>query len=287
MPTFMAVWPFNYNTGGEPPQSSQIRFDVTTDPTGVTKMWVRSPTNDNRDVSTLLLNILPGSRLYLQNRADSTNYVVLDTTGPPIDKTTYAELPVAFISGSMVNGAIDLYAPVTLGVPDPVPVTGSGTPGELAAWTAPTAIGDSGEQAATPPPATAPVYVTLQQAADHLLLPIDVTQDPPDARLRDVQQKLAAATAIILDYLKIPPPLTVNPLNGGTRIYNPDPSPPPVDPVIQQAILIQLGELWGIRGDDESGALMHSRGTTDPGLMSQLSPTITNLLRRKRDPALA
>ena len=139
--------------------------------------------------------------------------------------------------------------------------------------------------------------VTLQQAVDHLALPIVLDSDPLDPRQNDLALKLFAAEAIILDYLKIPP--AINPLAPATRDtlppdwtpWPPDETPPPAtpprgqipedDPIVQAAILLQLGELWRFRGDDV-------KDTTDEDLtIGQLSPIVTNLLRRYRDPAYA
>jgi hypothetical protein len=112
--------------------------------------------------------------------------------------------------------------------------------------------------------------VTLQQAVDHLLLPIVVDSDPPDPRQADLTLKLAAAEAIVLDYIKAP---------QATPYLAPG---DPGLPILQAAILLELGELWRFRGDDVDGQ------SSDQDIeRGQLSPTITNLLRRFRDPALA
>jgi hypothetical protein len=110
--------------------------------------------------------------------------------------------------------------------------------------------------------------VTLQQAVDHLLLPIVLDSVPPDPRQVDLALKLEAAEAIILDYLALP---SADPAND----------PPEDDRIMQAAILLQLAELWRFRGDDIEG-----EGAVRDDL-GHLSPTITNLLRRYRDPALA
>lgn len=84
----------------------------------------------------------------------------------------------------------------------------------------------------------------------------------------EVLFKMALAEAIILDYLKIvavSPPIWTDENN--------------VPPVVQAAILLELGELWRFRGDDQSG-----QGPQNDG---NLSPMIVGLLRRYRDPALA
>ena len=117
-----------------------------------------------------------------------------------------------------------------------------------------------------PPP---PVLITREQAIDHLRLPLTV--DDVDSRTaRDLSVKLAQAESIILDYLKV------------------DPAAPPawleesgaVPPLVQAAVLVQLAELWRFRGDDTTDAApVYADG--------QLSPQVTNYLRRYRDPALA
>ena len=100
-------------------------------------------------------------------------------------------------------------------------------------------------------------FVTLDQAKGHLRLstPAD---DPGDPVLQD---QLDRAEAVILDYLKDNPPTAP-------------------DLVITQAVLLTLSELDRFRGDDEAS---YSQPTT----AGDLSPIVTNLLRRKRTPAIA
>jgi len=97
--------------------------------------------------------------------------------------------------------------------------------------------------------------VTLAQAAAHLRRPDLVV--PPDP---DLVLKLEQAEAIVLDYIK-------NDAPDNSKVIN-------------AAILLQLGEMWRFRGDD----LDDQRVTQTDG---DLSPVVTNLLRRHRDPALA
>lgn len=116
------------------------------------------------------------------------------------------------------------------------------------------------------------MLVTLQQAVRHLRLSHIVLGGSPasDDEL-DLTLKIEMAEAIILDYLKF---------NAGS----PSPWTDELDtpPVVQAAILLQLGELWRFRGDDPGS--IESAPTFEDG---QLSKTITHLLRRYRDPALA
>lgn len=94
-------------------------------------------------------------------------------------------------------------------------------------------------------------FVTLAQGKAHLRIPLSDTSEDTD-----LQAKLDAAEAVILDYIKTPAP---------------DPSA-----LIPAAILLQFGELYRYRGDDDGPK------QTD----GDLSPHVTNLLRRFRDPAL-
>jgi hypothetical protein len=101
--------------------------------------------------------------------------------------------------------------------------------------------------------------MALDLAAIKRHLQIPETDTDPDGD-QDLTDKLAEATAIVLDYLK-----------ADTL---------PDSPIVDAAIKLQVGELWRFRGDDPEG----DTAPTTPG---DLSPTVTNLLRRLRDPALA
>lgn len=96
------------------------------------------------------------------------------------------------------------------------------------------------------------MIASLAEAKEHLRV-------TGTARDSDITAKLQAAEAIILDYLKN------SNYQGSTHI-------------VKAAVLIQLGELDRFRGDDEQAP---------PQTPGQLSPVITNLLMRLRDPAIA
>ncbi len=109
--------------------------------------------------------------------------------------------------------------------------------------------------------------VTLRQGKRHLQIWTEESS-PLDPQDEDIAMKLDQAEDIILDYLKVqgisPPMWTFA----------------DVPPLVQAAILLQLAELFRFRGDDT--------GSTAPVFEEgQLSPAITNILRRYRDPALA
>ncbi len=110
--------------------------------------------------------------------------------------------------------------------------------------------------------------VTLAQAKRHLQIWTPITS-PLDDVDEDITLKLAQAEDIIIDYLK---------LSGMSPAWTESDVPP----LVQAAVLLQLAELFRFRGDDPASA--SSAPTFADG---QLSPAITNILRRYRDPALA
>jgi Phage gp6-like head-tail connector protein len=110
--------------------------------------------------------------------------------------------------------------------------------------------------------------VTLTEGKSHL----KITDPDGSAVDADVQFKLDAAEAAILDYI------------GSTAFWEAvivewDASTVPVH--VKQAILLQLGEYWRGRGDDlESPPRDASLEAKD------FSPAIVGLLRRTRDPVV-
>lgn len=79
----------------EPPTGSQLRLDA--EPPLATRMWARTSTVDGADATAVLSLVAAGSRLYLQDLDDSTRFARYKTTGAPVDKTDYFELPLAVI----------------------------------------------------------------------------------------------------------------------------------------------------------------------------------------------
>lgn len=117
--------------------------------------------------------------------------------------------------------------------------------------------------------------ITKQQAIDHLKLPIELGSPQSLASssiVRDLDMKMALAEALILDYLKVS---LTSPPDWDVEANT-------VPLVVQIAVLVQLAELWRFRGDDPA-TVTETQAYPD----GQLSPQVTNYLRRWRDPAIA
>jgi hypothetical protein len=105
--------------------------------------------------------------------------------------------------------------------------------------------------------------IDLEVAKDHL----NVTDPRHDLR---IERMVTQAQAIVLEYIaRSSDTAWTATIAAWTEVT--------VPPVVQAAILLQLGELYRYRGDDE----MPKRDEGD------LAPGVKSLLRRYRDPVIA
>ena len=221
----------------EPPTGTQIRMNAAT-PAAVTKLWLRYTTDDGIDAFYALERLASGATLIVQDKNDHLQAVKFQTAGAAVDKAGYFEVPVTYVSdcGAALGNNQTVLVALPSGVAEvPIP----GPPGPL---------------------------VTVAEAIAHLrLLPTDVD----DA---DLQQKLTAAEAIILDYLNI---------TAGMAVVIAGWTPETLPGQVRSAILLELGELYRFRGDDVSD----ENAPRDPNF--DLSPVIVGLLRRVVAPVIA
>jgi hypothetical protein len=110
--------------------------------------------------------------------------------------------------------------------------------------------------------------LTLTEAREHLKLPA-LVPDPGDA---DLQRKLEAAEAHVLDYLRRS---AVGAALVATWLDEIAPVPPPA--YVLHAILVQFGEFWRQRGDDDA------RDAPWRVTGEELNPYVVSLLRRLGD----
>jgi hypothetical protein len=82
----------------EPPTGSEVRLNNATQ-AQATGMFVRYLTVNGLDAKAIILNIVVGNKIYLQDKDDSTKFNSYTVTVNPIDKGTYAEIPIQWTQG--------------------------------------------------------------------------------------------------------------------------------------------------------------------------------------------
>lgn len=93
-----------HNSKSDPPSSGEIRFDQA----DATKLWVSHTTASGLNIKQFLSAATTGSRLILQDKYDTTNYIKFNVIGEPIDKGSYWEFAVAVTEsgGNLPNASI-------------------------------------------------------------------------------------------------------------------------------------------------------------------------------------
>lgn len=100
-----AAYEYSYSaTAAEPPGTNQLRVNNAT-PASVTKVWATDLTTDGRDVRAILLRTDVGARLYMQDKNDHTEYLLVQVASAPVGKSGYVEFPVSYLeSAGSLNG---------------------------------------------------------------------------------------------------------------------------------------------------------------------------------------
>lgn len=108
------VFNYTYNNAiVEPPAAGQVRVNATYPFGAASKIWLRFVSADGQDLYWGIMVVATGSTLLVQDKDDHTLYVRFTTTGEPIDKGLYAEIPVtrqAF--GGAINTAQQIFVRV-------------------------------------------------------------------------------------------------------------------------------------------------------------------------------
>jgi hypothetical protein len=130
-----------------------------------------------------------------------------------------------------------------------------------------------------------PVLLTFEQALAHLRMSASSVGSPgsPNLEDQDIQQKINAATAMVVRYIDRPSDAVWTATIEGwyvTGSGSPAGSPVELAPDdVVAAVKLQFGELMRYRGDDAS-----DQPARDVG---QLSSTVRALLCSYRDPVMA
>jgi hypothetical protein len=95
-----ALYQFVFNNATTaPPSGNQLRLNNSTQ-SSATQAFVMYSTTDGIDIRTrLLLASTVGARLYVQDRDNSAQYHIFTVAGATVDNTTYATIPVTYVSG--------------------------------------------------------------------------------------------------------------------------------------------------------------------------------------------
>lgn len=105
------VFNYTYNNAiVEPPALGQVRMNVVYPHSGLSKVWLRYESADGQDLYWGITLITAGQTLLIQDKDDHTRYIRCTTTGAPIDKGGYAEIPVTLQAvGSAINTAQQVF----------------------------------------------------------------------------------------------------------------------------------------------------------------------------------
>jgi len=82
----------------EPPALGQIRLNTAFPWTTAAKLWLRFISSDDQDLYWGIMIIPTGAMLIIQDKDDHTKYGQFSTTGAPIDKGLYAEIPITHVA---------------------------------------------------------------------------------------------------------------------------------------------------------------------------------------------
>lgn len=121
----------------EPPTNSEVRFNNSMHSL-VTAVWVHDISSLSKDNSNAFSIVAVGSRIFVQDKDDSTKWVSYDVTGSPVDKGVYWEFPVTLreLGPAALAQQRVLLNISTAGIPGPVGPEGpegpQGLPGN--AW---------------------------------------------------------------------------------------------------------------------------------------------------------
>lgn len=111
-----AVFPYQFATQTtEPPSAQTLRLNAAAPYTGVTKLWATFEDSVSEDLYWGWMRIPATANLLLQDKDEHGRYVELETTGVPIDKGTYLEMPVTHVSHGTALAAQAMLVRVLIG----------------------------------------------------------------------------------------------------------------------------------------------------------------------------
>lgn len=208
---FLMNLPYEWGDGlTEPPASKSLRLNADT-PEAVTRAWLSYLTLISDDLYMVLTRVPTGATLYVQDHDDHTTFIELLVIGPVVDKGSYLEMPVQYVthSGTVIANKQDIlcafFAPAAAA---PVPPTDP--------------------PALLPPTIPDVSWVTLEEVKNQ----VQVTHEWDDATLTALGKQASTA---ILGYL--------HPRADQAWTSTTVPSD------VKRAVLLLVGLYWVSRGD--------------------------------------
>lgn len=96
------IFDYTYNSStAEPPSAGQIRTNNIFPFVSTTKIWMRFVSADDQDLYWGIMITPVGATVIIQDQDDHTRFARFLTSGVPIDKGSYAEIPVTYVSSGV------------------------------------------------------------------------------------------------------------------------------------------------------------------------------------------
>ena len=94
-----------------PPPTGDIRFNAAS-AAATTLLYVHDTTNNGTDIRRALLNLTTGDRIVIQQVDNDANFGDFTVSGPPVDNTTWTQIPVTSTGsgGTIGNNKNVLFA---------------------------------------------------------------------------------------------------------------------------------------------------------------------------------
>ena len=153
---------YRFDTGiVAPPPSGEVRLNNATQ-SSATLIWAHHMTSANNDATVLLNLVKAGQKIYLQEQGDSTRNQLYQVTADAVDRGTYTEFAVTWISGGSL--ALANNDSIFLGIQNTGPAGATGPTGATGATGAASTVpGPTGATGATGP-STPSVALPLMNA---------------------------------------------------------------------------------------------------------------------------
>jgi hypothetical protein len=110
-----SVFAYQFSTNlTEPPSNQTIRFNAAHPYTAITKVWADYDSSASEDLYWAWQRVQVGSLLLVQDKDNHAQWGEVRTTGAPVDRGSYVELPCVWASNGTALATQDVLVRVTL-----------------------------------------------------------------------------------------------------------------------------------------------------------------------------